>query len=231
MLVGQILKSKGDDGVMTVKPGTSIADAAQILAERRIGGLVDLQRRVRPEGILSERDIVRSLASARRRLPEERVEDMMTRKWSPARAGLLRRRAGPHDGRALPPHARGRGRPLVGIVTIGDVVGPAAGLAMEKDALEGMIMGSLSARDRLRERSPRENSRIFSARSEPVRSAIRSSASSMPTDSRSRLSGIPDAARSWRGARRGFRPRPATSPAWKSRQPAGHGQRLRRRRP
>jgi CBS domain-containing protein len=40
MLVHQILKAKGDDGVVTVKPGTLISDVSQILAERRIGGVI-----------------------------------------------------------------------------------------------------------------------------------------------------------------------------------------------
>jgi len=62
MLVHQILKSKGDDAVITVTPGTKVADAAGILAERRIGGLVVSVDGTTADGIVSERDIVRSLA-------------------------------------------------------------------------------------------------------------------------------------------------------------------------
>ncbi|MFU8779188.1 MAG: histidine kinase, partial [Roseovarius sp.] len=38
MLVQQILKSKGDSAVITITPQTKVSEAAQILAERRIGG-------------------------------------------------------------------------------------------------------------------------------------------------------------------------------------------------
>lgn len=34
MQVQQILKDKSDDGVVTVTPGSSIGDAAQVLSER-----------------------------------------------------------------------------------------------------------------------------------------------------------------------------------------------------
>ena len=61
MLVHQILKSKGDQGVVTVKPGTSVSDAAKILAEKRIGTVVVSSTGTSLEGILSERDIVREL--------------------------------------------------------------------------------------------------------------------------------------------------------------------------
>ena len=40
MLVHQILKSKSDDAVVTVVPGSTIASAAKVLAERRIGTVV-----------------------------------------------------------------------------------------------------------------------------------------------------------------------------------------------
>ena len=40
MLVQQILKSKGDGPVITISAGTLISEAAHVLAERRIGGLI-----------------------------------------------------------------------------------------------------------------------------------------------------------------------------------------------
>ena len=40
MLVHQILKSKGSEGVLTVKPGTLVSEAAGILAEKGIGTVV-----------------------------------------------------------------------------------------------------------------------------------------------------------------------------------------------
>ena len=79
MLVQQILKSKGNDGVITIKPGTRVSEAAQILAERRIGGLVVSSDGETAEGILSERDIVRSLAVRGANCMQETVDEMMTR--------------------------------------------------------------------------------------------------------------------------------------------------------
>ncbi|HBQ18458.1 MAG TPA: histidine kinase, partial [Myxococcales bacterium] len=79
MLVQQILKAKGDDKVITIKPGTLVSDAARILAERRIGGLVVSEDGKQIQGILSERDIVRSLAVRGATCLSDRIDDMMTR--------------------------------------------------------------------------------------------------------------------------------------------------------
>lgn len=143
MMVQQILKAKGDDGVVTIKPGTKVADAAQILAERRIGGLVVSSDGEKAEGILSERDIVRSLAVRGPKCMDEAIDDMMTRnpvccsRKDTSDAVLTRMTDGRF--RHMPVVEDGK---LVGIVTIGDVVkARLQELAMEKDALEGMIMG------------------------------------------------------------------------------------------
>lgn len=143
MLVQQILKSKGDDGVVTVKPEITLSDAAQILAERRIGGLVVSSDGKTPEGILSERDIVRSLAVRGANCLQETVDEMMTRnpvcctRQDSSDAVLTRMTDGRF--RHMPVVENGK---LVGIVTIGDVVkARLQELAMEKSALEGMIMG------------------------------------------------------------------------------------------
>jgi len=79
MLVQQILKSKGDHGVITVTPDTPIAEAASILAERRIGGVVVSADGTTADGILSERDIVRALAVRGTGCLTESVADVMTR--------------------------------------------------------------------------------------------------------------------------------------------------------
>ena len=143
MLVQQILKSKGSEGVITVTPDMSVSDAAQILAEKRIGGVVVSGGGTTADGILSERDIVRSLALRGAVCLEDQVRDLMTR--NPVCCGLqdtsdtvLSRMT---DGRFrhMPVTEDGK---LVGIVTIGDVVkARLQELSMEKDALEGMIMG------------------------------------------------------------------------------------------
>ncbi|THD74695.1 CBS domain-containing protein [Thalassobius vesicularis] len=143
MLVHQILKAKGDDGVVTVQPGTSISDVAQILAERRIGGVVVSKDGQVATGIISERDIVRALAVKGASCMSEKVEDMMTRnpvccvRNDSADDVLTRMTEGRF--RHMPVVEEGV---LVGIVTIGDVVkARLQELSMEKDALQGMIMG------------------------------------------------------------------------------------------
>jgi CBS domain-containing protein len=143
MLVQQILKSKGDEGVITITPETLVSEAAQILAERRIGGLVVSRDGEKVEGILSERDIVRSLAVRGVVCMTESVSDMMTRnpvccaRQDTSDAVLTRMTDGRF--RHMPVVEDGK---LVGIVTIGDVVkARLEELSMEKTALEGMIMG------------------------------------------------------------------------------------------
>lgn len=143
MLVQQILKAKGDDVVLTIPPGTLVSDAAQILAERRIGGLVVSRTGEDVVGILSERDIVRSLAVRGAGCLGESIDDMMTRnpvccKREDTSDAVLARMT---DGRFrhMPVVEEEK---LVGIVTIGDVVkARLQELSMEKNALEGMIMG------------------------------------------------------------------------------------------
>ena len=61
MTIKAILANKGSV-VVTIEPAASLAAAAQLLAERRIGAVVVLGLDGRVVGILSERDIVRALA-------------------------------------------------------------------------------------------------------------------------------------------------------------------------
>ncbi len=143
MLVHQILKSKGDLSVVTVTSATSIGDVLQILAEKRIGGVVVSSDGAAVDGILSERDIVRALARRGASCLTETAGDMMTPNPSCCARGdsmddvLARMTEGRF--RHMPVTESGA---LVGIVTIGDVVKARMDeLAMEKTALEGMIMG------------------------------------------------------------------------------------------
>lgn len=143
MLVQQILKSKGDGAVITITPETKVSEAAQTLAERRIGGLIVSRDGETVDGILSERDIVRSLAVRGTSCMTETVSEMMTRnpvccsRQDSSDAVLTRMTDGRF--RHMPVVEDGK---LVGIVTIGDVVkARLEELSMEKNALEGMIMG------------------------------------------------------------------------------------------
>lgn len=143
MQVQNILKSKGSEGVVTVKPGTLIEDAAKLLAEKRIGTVVISKTGTDALGILSERDIVRVLASRGAACMTESVDDYMTVKL------VTCTRADTADD-VLGKMTEGRFRhmpvvedgEMVGLITIGDVVkARLSELAMEKSALEGMIMG------------------------------------------------------------------------------------------
>ncbi len=143
MLVHQILKSKSDDAVVTVVPGSTIAAASKVLAERRIGTVVISTDGLRAEGILSERDIVRELARKGGSILQDSVETYMTKKLV-----TCTRDDKADDILARMTEGRFRHMPvvedeqLVGLVTLGDVVkARLAELAMEKDALQGMIMG------------------------------------------------------------------------------------------
>lgn len=143
MLVQQILKSKGGGNVITVTASSSIADAADMLAERRIGGLIVSEDGEQVDGILSERDIVRSLALRGAVCLQETVGDLMTRNPVCCRldekADAVLEKMTNGRFRHMPVVDGGK---LAGIVTIGDVVkARLEELAMEKDALQGMIMG------------------------------------------------------------------------------------------
>ncbi|SHI86983.1 CBS domain-containing protein [Shimia gijangensis] len=143
MLVSQILKSKGDQGVVTVKPGTSVSDAAKILAEKRIGTVVISATGKSLEGILSERDIVRELGNRGAGCMSDKVDDYMTTE-------LVTCNLGDDAVVILEKMTEGRfrhmpvvdGGDMIGLITLGDAVkARLSELAMEKDALEGMIMG------------------------------------------------------------------------------------------
>ncbi len=143
MLVQQILNSKNVPGVLTVSPELTVADAVQFLAEKRVGAAVVSSDGVTPLGILSERDIVRELGRRGATVLQARITDIMTRK-------LITCSVSDTSDSVLEKMTEGRFRHLpvmkgdrmIGLISIGDVVKARLGeLAMEKDALEGMIKG------------------------------------------------------------------------------------------
>jgi len=143
MLVSQILKTKSDDGVVSVVPGTPVAQAAEILSSRRIGSLVVSPDGKTLAGIVSERDIVRELGRRGAVCLSDPVDSIMTANVvSCARTdqtdAVLQKMT---DGRFrhMPVLEQGQ---MVGLISIGDVVkARLMELAAEKDALEGMIKG------------------------------------------------------------------------------------------
>ncbi|MDG1448329.1 MAG: CBS domain-containing protein [Ascidiaceihabitans sp.] len=143
MLVYQILKSKSDGAVVTVKSGSLVSEAAKILSDRKIGTVVISQTGKDAKGILSERDIVRAIANSGASCLMDKVDTYMTSK-------LVTCSRDESADNVLKMMTEGRFRhmpvveagDMVGLITIGDVVkARLSELAMEKDALEGMIMG------------------------------------------------------------------------------------------
>ncbi|UWR24903.1 CBS domain-containing protein [Sulfitobacter sp. S223] len=143
MLVSQILKSKADDSVVTALPSITIEQAARVLSERRIGTLIITRDDRTPDGIVSERDIVRRLGSAGGACMAEPVSSVMTTKLITCtrdmQADVVLEKMTEGRFRHMPVLEDGA---LIGLISLGDVVkARLMELAMEKDALEGMIRG------------------------------------------------------------------------------------------
>ena len=79
MLVSQILKTK-PAGVITIAPEATVAEAAAILSEKRIGAVIVSSDGKKALGILSERDIVRELGRSGVSCLSSRVTELMTAK-------------------------------------------------------------------------------------------------------------------------------------------------------
>jgi CBS domain-containing protein len=122
MTVSIILAGKGRD-VVTIDPNVSLSAAVALLAEKRIGAVVIVGADRRIVGILSERDIVRALATQGPKALDEPVSAAMTRKVSTCHeqetiASIMERMT-LGKFRHVPVVDQGR---LAGIVSIGDVV-------------------------------------------------------------------------------------------------------------
>jgi len=122
MTVKSILALKGYD-IVTIEPTATLAAAAKLLAERRIGAALVLGVEGRLAGILSERDIVRALAERGAAGLDERVDQVMTRKVftcaeSDTVAQVMEQMTAGKF-RHVPVVDQGR---LTGIISIGDVV-------------------------------------------------------------------------------------------------------------
>ncbi len=122
MLIQRILSAKGGE-VLTVPAATKVADAVAQLAEHRIGALVVSDDGETVAGILSERDIVRALATERSKVLGRSVADLMTVEvftcGPDATAEELMALMTEQRIRHIPIVADGK---LAGIVSIGDVV-------------------------------------------------------------------------------------------------------------
>jgi len=120
--VAAILKQKGY-AVATVLPTATVHDVADVLAQRRIGAVLVIDEAKQLLGIVSERDIVRSLAANGERTLEMTASQLMTRAVQVAQPDTTVAQAMQimTDGRFrhLPVVER---EALMGIVSIGDVV-------------------------------------------------------------------------------------------------------------
>lgn len=77
MNVAQILKTKGSD-VLTVAADVPLGEVARTLTERRIGAVIVSEPGKPVAGILSERDIVRAIASKGAGALESAASEVMT---------------------------------------------------------------------------------------------------------------------------------------------------------
>lgn len=122
MYVREILSAKGRN-VVTIEPATTLAAAAKILADNRIGALVVTGAGGRIVGILSERDIVQALAARGAPALDAPASEVMTRKVATCSAAdtisSIMERMTEGKFRHVPVVEQGQ---LAGIISIGDVV-------------------------------------------------------------------------------------------------------------
>ncbi|MEM1129670.1 MAG: CBS domain-containing protein [Pseudomonadota bacterium] len=143
MRVQQILAMKPSFDVVTVTPDNKLGEVINVLATKKIGAVVVSADGTSVVGILSERDVVRELAKRGVACETLPVSEVMT-------ADPVTCDPGEDSDEVFRLMTEGRFRHLpvvkdgamVGLISIGDVVkAQLAELAMEKSALEGMIMG------------------------------------------------------------------------------------------
>ena len=143
MLVKQILDAKASHGVLTIDPSAKVEDAAKLLSKRAVGALVVSATGNIPDGVLSERDIVREIGRQGTDVLLKRVNSIMSSK-------VITCRPADTADEVLTVMTNGRFRHMpvmendlmVGLISIGDVVKARLDeLNLERDALEGMIAG------------------------------------------------------------------------------------------
>jgi CBS domain-containing protein len=134
MTVAAVLAAKGRD-VVTIEPSASLAAAAGLLAEKRIGAVLILGADRRIVGILSERDIVRAIGERGADVLDEPLSVAMTRKVSICNetelVSSIMERMSAGKFRHMP--VVDQGQP-VGMISIGDVVKHRL-QAMERDSV------------------------------------------------------------------------------------------------
>jgi CBS domain-containing protein len=122
MTVKSILTEKGTD-VFTIGPESTLSEAVRVMAENRIGAIVVTKGRGKIAGIISERDIVRTLAAGGRDMLDKPVSAAMT-----AKVRVCHENNTVHELMEIMTKGRFRHLPverdgaLAGLISIGDVV-------------------------------------------------------------------------------------------------------------
>lgn len=118
----QILKSKADQRVATIRPETSVIEAVKMMAERNVGALVVLEGE-KIVGVISERDYARKVALMGRSSRDTPVRDIMTAPVMTVRPNQTNEECmalmTENRLRHLPVIDAGR---MIGVVSIGDLV-------------------------------------------------------------------------------------------------------------
>jgi len=142
--VAAILKHKGYK-VTTIDPTATIAGVADLLTRERIGAVLVLDRAGQVLGIVSERDIVRSLSANGARTLEMTAGQLMTRALRVASPATTVAQA-----MSMMTIGRFRHMPvmdddvLIGLISIGDVVkAHIMDQAEEVDSLKAYVAGSV----------------------------------------------------------------------------------------
>lgn len=143
MLIQQVLHVKAIPGVITLPPSAAMSEVIKVLSKKRIGGIVIASDKKFCEGIISERDIVKILSRNGAVALAHTVDNYMTSKLisctPDATADQVLTVMTEKRFRHMPVIVNSE---LLGLVTIGDIVkARLTELEMEKEALEGMIMG------------------------------------------------------------------------------------------
>ncbi|WP_158044042.1 CBS domain-containing protein [Skermanella pratensis] len=142
MHVAAVIKRKGSN-VVSVAPERTIGEAANLLTENRIGAVLVLDGNEGIRGIISERDIIRSLTRFGSDALNRRVEEVMTRdvqQCSPSDTiaeimTIMTKRRFRH----LPVVDGGK---LLGMISIGDVVKQRLDeTELEVETLRGYVTG------------------------------------------------------------------------------------------
>ena len=122
MTVRSILENKGRD-VVVIRPDDTLSHAIAILAQHKIGAIVACDEAGHIKGILSERDVVRAIASQQEQVGARPVSEFMTSKVQ-----VCREHHTINQVMEIMTHNRFRHMPveeggkLAGIISIGDVV-------------------------------------------------------------------------------------------------------------